>query len=67
MKATVLEVFQDRYTLKHYQIGQVIDLSEERVSDLESRGIVKSEGKPESKSKSTAKPKAKPKTKTTKK
>lgn len=66
MKATVLEVFQDKYTLKHYQIGQVIDLSEERVSDLEGKGLVKSEGKPESKSKPKT-TKAKPKTKTTKK
>lgn len=66
MKATVLETFQDRYTLKHYQVGQVIDLPEERVSDLEGRGLVKSEVK--SKSTVKSKPKtAKAKPKTTKK
>lgn len=67
MKATVLEIFQDRYTLKHYQVGQVIDLPEERVSDLEHRGLVKSDGKSEVKSKSTTKAKPKTKPKTTKK
>lgn len=41
MKVTVTEVFIDKYTDEVYEIGQMIDISDDdRVTDLVNRGLV---------------------------
>lgn len=41
MKVTVKEVFQDKFTLKHYAVGQEIEVSDQkRIEVLKSKGLV---------------------------
>ena len=42
MKVTVTEIYQDKYTLEHHQIGEVLDVKDaKRVDELVSAGVVK--------------------------
>lgn len=42
MKVTVTEIYQDKYTLEHHQIGEVLDIKDsKRVDELASAGVVK--------------------------
>lgn len=43
MKATVVEVFIDKYTGVQYNVGEQVDFDEERINDLTSRKLVKVE------------------------
>lgn len=41
MKAVVKEIFQDKFTKEHYQVGDVIDVADaKRIADLEERGLI---------------------------
>lgn len=42
MKVTVIEIYQDKYTLEHHQIGEVLDVKDtKRVDELVAAGVVK--------------------------
>ena len=39
MKVTVKKVFADKYTLKMYSVGDVLDLPADRANDIVDRGL----------------------------
>lgn len=42
MKVTVIEIYQDKYTNNHHQIGEVMDVKDsKRVDELVEAGVVK--------------------------
>lgn len=42
MKVTVTEIYQDKYTLEHHQIGEVLDIKDsKRVDELVEAKVVK--------------------------
>lgn len=42
MKVTVIEIFQDKNTLNHHQIGEILDIKDsKRVDELVDAGVVK--------------------------
>ena len=42
MKVTVIEIYQDKYTLDHHNVGEVMDIKDSnRVDELVKAGVVK--------------------------
>ena len=42
MKVTVIEIYQDKNTLNHHQIGEILDIKDsKRVDELVDAGVVK--------------------------